>query len=102
MAPLPIPAATFRLALASSGITITDTAATRMPGRLRSRDFAVEQSSGGFVGDVCRQREEAPADELQRGPLYLFTPGWVRIVMQAPEQRRPGSHFDDAVQSEAD
>ena len=36
MAPLPIPAATRRLALASNGITTTETAATMMPGMLRS------------------------------------------------------------------
>lgn len=36
MAPLPIPAATLRLALASIGITITETAATMMSGTLRS------------------------------------------------------------------
>ena len=36
MAPLPIPAATRRLALASNGMTTTETAATMMPGMLRS------------------------------------------------------------------
>jgi hypothetical protein len=38
MAPLPIPAATRRFARASNGITTTETAATMMPGMLRSGD----------------------------------------------------------------
>ncbi len=35
-------------------------------------------------------------------PLHLFTPGSVQVVMEPPEQRRTGRHFDDAVQAEAD
>ena len=31
-----------------------------------------------------------------------FTPGVVKIVMEPPEQRRPGGHFDEAVQPETD
>lgn len=31
-----------------------------------------------------------------------FTPGSVEIVMESPEQSRPGRHFDGAVQAEAD
>ena len=41
-------------------------------------------------------------DDSQRGPFHLFTPGVVKIVVQPPKQRRPGSHFDQAVQAEAD
>ena len=36
MAPLPIPAATRRFALANNGMTITAAAATMIPGMLRS------------------------------------------------------------------
>jgi hypothetical protein len=45
---------------------------------------------------------KARSDNPQRCPFDLFTPGWVRIVVEAPEQCRTGCHFDDAVQSEAD
>ena len=102
MAPLPIPAATRRFALASNGITTTETAATMMPGMLRSGISWPDQRGAGFVEDVRRQRNEAPADDSQRGPLNLFTPGMVQIVVKPPEQRRPGRHFDQAVQAEAD
>ena len=38
IAPLPIPAATRRFAFANTGMTTTETAATTMPGMLRSGD----------------------------------------------------------------
>ena len=66
------------------------------------RGFVPDQRGAGFVDDVRRQRNEAPAHDSQRGPLHLFTPGMVQIVVEPPEQRRPGGHFDEAVQSEAD
>ena len=50
---------------------------------------------------MLAQYNEASAHDSYRGPLNLFTPGWVQIVMEPPEQCRPGGHFDDAVQSEA-
>jgi hypothetical protein len=37
------------------------------------------QRRAGFVEDIRRQRNEAPAHDLQRGPLNLFTPGRIRL-----------------------
>ena len=102
MAPLPIPAATRRFALASNGMTTTETAATMMPGMLRSGSSWRIRRGAGFVDDVQRQRNEAPADDSQRDPFNLFTAGMVEIVVEPPQQRRPGGHFDQAVQAEAD
>ena len=61
-----------------------------------------DQGEGGFAQNVHRQRHEAPAHDSQRGPLNLFTSGVAKIVVEPPEKRRPGRHFDEAVQTEAD
>ena len=66
------------------------------------RDFVADQRGGGFVGDVRRQHNEAPAHDPQRLPLHRLTPGMVKIVVKSPEQCRPGGHFNEAVQSEPD
>ena len=66
------------------------------------RRFVADQRGAGFVNDVERQGNEAPADDSQRRPLDPFTPGSVEIVMESPEHRRPGRYFDQAVQAEAD
>ena len=61
-----------------------------------------DQRGAGFVENVHRQGNEARANDPQSGPFHLFTPGMVKIVVEPPEQRRPGRDFDQAVQAEAD
>ena len=102
MAPLPIPAATRRFAFANTGMTTTAAAAIIMPGMLRSRDLVADQGGAGFVEDVQRQRHEAPAHHPQCDPFNLFPAGMVKIVVEPPQQSRPGGHFNHAVQAETD
>jgi hypothetical protein len=73
MAPLPIPAATFRFARANSGITTTEAAAMDHSSQAPFRRFVADQRGAGFVENVQRQGNEAPADDSQGGPLDLLT-----------------------------
>jgi len=48
-----------------------------------------DQGGPGFVKDVCRQCDEAPTDDSQGRALNLFSAGFVEILVQSPQQRRP-------------
>ena len=101
MAPLPIPAATRRFALASNGMTTTETAATNDAGNAAFGCFVPDQRGAGFVNDVQRQHDKTRTHDSQGGSLDLFMPGVVKIVVEPPKQSRTGCHFDDAVQAKA-
>ena len=100
MAPLPIPAAIRRFAFASTGMTTTS-GGDDDSWDASFRRFVVDQRGAGFVGNVNGQRQEAPPNNSQGGPLDPFTPGRILIVMKPPEQRHPGRNFNYAVEAEA-
>jgi hypothetical protein len=53
------------------------------------RRFVADECGAGFVENVDRQGNEARPDDSQSGPLNLFTPEVVKIVVEPPKQRRP-------------
>jgi hypothetical protein len=82
-------------------MTTSDVAARRMPRNTPLRDFTANQGQAGIASDVHGQSDETPPNYPQGDPLDCFAPRFVPVMVKPPEQRHPGCHFDNAVETEA-